>query len=364
MIDILKIMKKELDTPVHYSMQELMKTRSKYYNMLSERNDGKSFQVKHYCILDALLNGFKFIFLGRYAVDMKLADVNSYFDDVNYKVISKHYGKEIAFIKATASMLYVYVYDDSGNIIQDTDIGRYLDLAGAGHKKKAVFKNYRNIIYEEYVTTSGYLFNEPTELQHLVSTVLRSEDGQIFLLGNILIRLNPYLRDWGIGDCRKLKEGEIKAYEIDGVKVAVQRCENTAKLRNTGMFFGAARKSIVDGEYISMEYPHLPVKYDDCEILYSLNLVHENLGYVLSVLSHTDEQENTDIFLFVYPTEKYKCKRQIRTDYNGDINQTSSFVILNKGDVIVKKLIDKSRIFYSDNLTGTEFNMIRTKYKL
>lgn len=361
MVDVLKIMKKEIDSPLYYSIQRVMRENAKYYNLVSERNDGKSYQVKHYCVLDALLNGRKFLYMRRYSIEMKTIMVNSYFDDLNLNLLSRYYGKKIHHIECGGSSIDVFI-EVEGEVLKDINIGRYHNLAASSHITSNVFKNYANLIYEEYITNKGYLFNEPTELQHVVSTMLRSENGKIFLMGNIKYRNNPYMRDWGIKDWYKLNEGDIVTYIVDDAKIAIERCVNTAKLRNTSMFFGKARQNIVDGGFISVDMPHIPFPFAECKIEYNVKLEHENMTYILSLLTH---QEDNITFVYVYPLEeKMHCEREVRLDYDGNPMHTSKLIPITKGDYIMLEYLNMNKVFFSDNLTGTEFNAIRKNYNM
>lgn len=358
--NVVKLMKKHYTDDTYYNAQALFSVGAKYNNMLSVRNDGKSYQIKHYCLLDALINKHQFIYLRRYAVETKIVMVNSYFGDVDIEKMSKITGVEFDAIRCTAGEILAFKLGSDGKqMIEVAKLGRYFNLASAGHIKSNTFVNYKNIIYEEYVTEQGYLFDEPRKLQDIVSTVFRDNVGVVFLMGNILTRLNPYLREWGIADVKKMREGEIRTYECDGVKIAVEHCANTARSRGGGMFYGKAKDNIVEGGYITQSYPHLPLKYDDCVTNYALDLEHENMMYTLRLMSN---EEYGLTFVFIHPTEKMKCDRRITRNYNENRLYTAKLTPITKGDIIMVSLLKEDNIFYADNLTGTEFKQIRALY--
>lgn len=354
---IVKLMKKHYTNEMYYSAQNIFKIGADYNNLLSARNDGKSFQIKHYCLLDALINEKKMIYIRRYAVEQKIAMVESYFGDVDIPKMSKITGVEFDAIKCTAGEIIAVKYETE-RAVEVKKIGRYTNLASSGHIKSNTFVDYENLIYEEYVTEQGYLFDEPRRLQDVVSTVFRDRKGVVFLMGNILIRLNPYLREWGISDVRKMPEGEIRTYERDGVKIAVEHCANTAKKRGAKMFYGKARDNIVEGQYLTQVYPHLPIMFKKVNDLYTVDLEHENMFYTIRLIQFPEGM----FYAFIHPTEKMKSVRRVTKRYTSDPMFTPTLTEVTNGDKILLILLKRNDIFYADNLTGTEFNQIRSKY--
>lgn len=363
-IDIPEILDKYFSDDLHYNARNILKTEAQYFIMVSNRNDGKSYQVKHYCVLDALLNNRKFVYIRRYGVEMSAYQNSNYYEDLNYEQIHKvlkKYARELNFdvIEYYASRIWCVKYDDTtGKRKYIKEIGRTLELASGGHYKSNVFANYINAIFEEFLTNEGYLIGEPKKFQDVLSTILRDETGKAFLLGNQEVRSFPYVREWGLINFHKIKEKEIQLYKTDFALLACELCENTAKKRGENkMFFGKARAHIVDGGWNVHEVPHLPVDYRDCKSLYKLTLVHENMKYRMEVL------ENERLYLFVYPsTDKTDTKRVITKQYGASWWETPTLTSVTKGDMIVKELYKTGRVFYADNLTGTEVQAIAREY--
>lgn len=359
-MDIIKLMKKYFTDTNYYSMLNLLKQGTSYNVLLSARDTGKSFQVKHFILLDAILNDRYFVYIRRYGVEMKTVLVNSYWEDVKLPLINKICGTDYDAIQCVAGEIYMCKYVEGATTLKrEKRIGRTVVLASAGHIKSTVFKNYYNILLEEFITEQGYLFDEPRLLMDCISTILRDNAGLVFLLGNLIYRDFPYLGEWGLSHIFDLKSGEIQIYEIDGVKISVELCDNTASNRTLkSMFFGNAKKNIVGGEYVTQSQPHLPFNYKDAEPIYKLTILHSHMKYRLEVLEYKSQ-----LSLFVHPCGDGILTRRIVTkQWEYDLLSTRYLYGLTEGDNIVIDLIKKDCVYFSDNLTGTEFRKIIKEY--
>lgn len=367
MLDVAEILNKYFSDDSHYRMYDLLKTDSEYNIMVSNRNDGKSYQVKHYVILDSLLNDRKFVYMRRYGTEMTAYQNTSYYEDVNieqlHKVLKK-FAREISFdtIEYYSYRVWAVKYEKSGRRNYVKEIGRTMELATAGHFKSNVFLNCFNVLFEEFLTNEGYLIGEPQKFQHAVSTIMRDNTGKVFLLGNQEVRSFPYVREWGLIDFAQIKEKEIQRYKYENTNIACELCENTASKRTENkMFFGKARKNIVDGDWNVKEVPHLPVDYKICKSLYKLTLVHDNMKYRMEVLQDVEQL----LYLYIYPCITKDNTPRVITKFYGKSNlETPTLTYVLNGDIVVDKLFRAGRVFYADNLTGTEIGNIAREYGL
>ena len=176
----------------YYDISEMLKTKAEYMMLLGQRSNGKSYQVKKTVLEDFYYNGTKFIYLRRWKADIKQKEVSTYFDDIP---ISKFTNREYNSVKAMNGFIYLCKIED-GVIVEKLEMGRYCALNEYERYKSQVFMNYKNIVYEEFITDSIYLNDEPKLLQQFVSTVARLEKIRVFLIGNTLTRVCPYFHEW------------------------------------------------------------------------------------------------------------------------------------------------------------------------
>lgn len=344
----------------YYQLNNILAEKCEYNVLLGERSNGKSYAVKHHCIYDYFKNGNKFIYLRRFTVEIKNAMVEAYFNDVDIKKVSK--GKYDVIMAWRGGIYLGKTNAETGKIEKDVQIGLIMALSTSTHYKSMSLLEYKNIIFEEFITKTAYLPDECNQLQQLVSTVARRERIAVFLIGNTISRLCPYFNEWQLFNIPNQKQGTIEVYHMNTtqvdtngkpvvVNIAVELCENSGN--NSKMFFGSISHAITNGSWETDEQPHIPYKYEDCTLDYSLTIVVHNMMYRVNVM-HKD----SEYFLFVHPTKKIKTERVIQEQYHTSMLYTDKLVELTAGDRLTRLLLKLNKVTYSDNLTGTEFKNI------
>ena len=341
----------------YYSIDKIKKLDCEYNILLGERSNGKSYAVKQNALIEAWNDGILFVYLRRWQLETKANIVESYFSDAPVKAITS--GK-CNCISVYRNECFFSVIDDGGTITRIKKCGRVMYLSGAEHYKSMSFPNYGNIIFEEFITDGGYLYNETKLLFGLVSTVARRKAIKVWLIGNTISRLCPYFSEWELKNIPKQEQGTIEIYErytnqIDEngnqvvIKIAVEFCENSGN--NSKMFFGASQQMITSGAWETHPQPHLPKKYNEYEKLYSVLVEYNNLAYIIDVL------KDDNMLLYVYPfTHKNKSPKRVVTEkFSTNPFCTQNLTELCKGDKLIMELIKRGKICFSDNLTGSEF---------
>ena len=345
----------------YYDISEMLKTKAEYMMLLGQRSNGKSYQVKKTVLEDFYYNGTKFIYLRRWKADIKQKEVSTYFDDIP---ISKFTNREYNSVKAMNWFIYLCKIED-GVIVEKLEMGRYCALNEYERYKSQVFMNYKNIVYEEFITDSIYLNDEPKLLQQFVSTVARLEKIRVFLIGNTLTRVCPYFHEWCLENVLKQKQGtiEIYTYHMEDnveVKIAVEYCANTNN-KNT-MFFGQAARQIVTGEWDVKEVPKLPKQLYEYEKIYEVMVVYQAFKFVLELLV---ESKEGGIIVFVYPyTDKRKIQRVITDEFSDKPYVSKKLDIDKKPELLMLKALRMDKVCYSDNLTGSDFSKVIEKLKM
>ena len=346
----------------YYDISSLLATSATWLMLLGQRSNGKSYQVKKTCIEEAL-KGKKFVYLRRWKADLKESYVTDYFADMPVsKLTKKKYDKVVARAGRIYFVEIIREKTKSGEereIEKRTEIGRYCALNESERYKSQVFKDYQNIIYEEFITDDVYLNDEPRLLQQFVSTVFRLDKGRVFLVGNTLTRVCPYFSEWCLEGVLRQKQGTIEIYHYhieDGsiVDIAVEYCTNTNN-ENT-MFFGQAAKQIITGEWDVKEVPKLPRALYEYEMAYEILIVYQSFKFVMQLLV---ERKNGGLICYVYPyTKKRKIYRVITNEFS-DLPNVSSKLDLNKrAEKAIANALKLDKVCYSDNLTGSDFKKV------
>lgn len=208
-----------------------------------------------------------------------------------------------------------------------------------------------------------YIKNEPDRLMYLWSTIDRKRGVvELWLVGNSVSRVCPYINAWGLDKIfSKLKQGEIATKIIDNdgtiIKIAVEYCKSSG---GKNMAIGNASKMINSGSWETTPQPHLPKSLKDYKKLYTFGFQYKGFKFLCEYLK---DKETKEVCWFIYPfykdfsnkiivfSDEIKISKYWQRDiYNPSFN--------NDG---LKKLLatfKENKIFYSDDLCGTDFKQV------
>lgn len=341
----------------YYSLNKIKKEKAQYNLLLGERANGKSYSVKELVLTSAFNSNEEFIYLRRFELELKPNLIESYFSDSPVSAITNG---EYNCVSVYRKNIYFANVDDNGKITRGKRIGYAIHLSGAEHYKSTQYPKVTNLIFEEFITESMYLQNEVVVLMNLVSTVFRNRTGQCWLVGNTISRLCPYFSEWELRGIPKQKQGTIDIYNhntLDGnvIKIAVEYCES-ANNKNT-MFFGRAEKQIVTGAWECSEHPHLNKPLDNYDILYKVPYHYTDFKFMLNVLR---DKQSKDMLLYIYPYTKDldRFKHYVSNSFSENNLVTENLCQDIKGDKVCLYLLNRNKVVFSDNLTGSDFYQI------
>ena len=161
-----------------------------FMNILTgNRGCGKTFSFKQWSISDALKSGHQFLWVRRYATEIKIMR-KSFFDDMKAKFPNHEFS-------CTGSNKIGTFYCDK------KPIGKYIALSTSAIAKSSSFNEVDKIIFDEFLimgNTYKYLSDEVVLLLELIETVFRNREFQpdtikprgVYLLGNNITVANPY----------------------------------------------------------------------------------------------------------------------------------------------------------------------------
>ena len=146
----------------------------------------------------------------------------------------------------------------------------------------ASFLDVTNIIVEEFMSRSIYLANEPSRLMTFYSTVDRKRGTtKLWLVGNTVSRVCPYLIDWDLMDIMKnQKQGDINKKiihnEENDVSIAIEYCKNSG---GKTMTIGSAKSMIDSGEWQTDIQPKLPKSYKNYRVLFRFGFQYKTFKF-------------------------------------------------------------------------------------
>lgn len=375
---------------VHYNIDTIDKLGANFNLIIGERSNGKSYQVKHKKGILKYLNntityhdyytnkgkiieenikaGSRFVLMRRWREEISSDWVEKYFDDVDIlELTSGKYNCVTLFKKK----IYLSIYNtEDGSTKRGDVIGYVVALSTEQKYAGASYLDVNDIIFEEFMARGIYINNEPDKLMNFYSTVDRKRGTtRLWLVGNTISRVCPYLTDWGLMEIVKhQKQGEIHILWIptgevddDGipveVKIAIEYCKSTG---NSSYVIGKHKDMLNKGEWQSDPQPHLPKSYNCYKMLYRITFQYQSFKFIGEYLM---DKENKYTCWFIYPYAGI-IKDNILV-FSDSINispywQRDIYNPMIKNDKIKNLLqtFKQSNIFYASDLCGTDFKQV------
>lgn len=240
-----------------------------------------------------------------------------------------------------------------------------MSLSTEQHESGASYLDVEDIIFEEFMERGVYLAHESQKLMALYSTIDRKRGVvRLWLVGNTITRVNPYLYDWNLQKIvRKQKQGDIDVIDIpteDGecVKLAIEYCKSSG---GRSMTIGSSSKMIDSGAWQSFPQPKLSKSKKCYKINYRFVFQYQDFKFLCELLIDKDKPDN--IAWFIYP--KYNDIKKGTLVISDKIStspywQRDIYNLTIKNDRLKELLATfrESNIFYSDDLTGTDFKQL------
>ena len=360
---------------VYYNIDRIDQENALFNVIYGERSGGKSFQAKHKKGIIPYLESIikdgverdRFVLMRRYEVETKTDKIEDYFKDVDIASLTDNKYNSFEVFKKRIYLLYVD--PETGKKTKGDYIGYVVPLNMEQHYAGGSYLDVKNIIFEEFISRKDpYLADEPNKFLNFWNTVDRKRGiVRCWLLGNSISRICPYFPEWGLMDIvKKQKIGTIiSTYADTGsideetgetikIKIAIEYCDNSAK---QGITFGTHANMMNRGEWQSDPQPCLPKSRKEYTKKFAIGFQFNTFKFMGELLQ---DPESKNLIWFIYPHEKeFKKKLLIISDtvksdiyYQRDIYNPT---IKNERLKEILNTFRESNIFYSDDLTGTDF---------
>lgn len=337
-----------------------------YYMAYGERSDGKTYSALSMALRNYFKRGEQFAYIRRYGEDIRKKQLSNLFSGhIENGVIEDLSNGEWTSVDYTANKFrFSRVNDDGAVEYSEEPFGFAFDLNSMEHYKSISFPKITTIIFDEFMSRTGYLPNEFVLFGNTLSTIIRLRDNvKIFMLGNTVNKYCPYFNEMGLSHIKEQKQGTVDVYQYGDsqLKVVVEYCPSSHKHggKASDVYFAFDNpqlKMITTGSWEIAIYPHLDMKYKPKDIAaqffidFDKELLH---GKVISlpncapfVFLHRKttpiQDELKDI---VYCQEPSPLPNRIvgMTKHHDNL---SKFIIT---------CLNESRIFYSENEVGEVF---------
>lgn len=348
---------------VHYNIDNLDKEDANFNLIIGEKSNGKSYQIKHKKGVEHYLEtGKRFILMRRWEADITSLWIEKYFSDVDVAKLTKNKYNCITSYRKT---LYFSKYDvETGKTKRGEPIGYVVALSTEQHMSSASFLDVDIIIFEEFIERGSYLqgMNEPDKMMIFYSTIDRKRGTtKVYMAGNSITKVCPYFKAWGLDKIfKEIKQGEIKTKiihnEENDVKLAVEFCQSSG---GKTMAIGNAKNMIDKGAWQTSPQPKLPESYKNYKVCFQIGFLYQGFKFLGEYIRNS----KWEYIWFIKPYNKeFKDKLIVFSDeiktspyWQRDIYNPSF-----ENDTIKKVLqtFKENAIFYSDDLTGTDFKQV------
>lgn len=340
-----------------------LKSRNSLINMLfGERSNGKSYQIKHKILMPEWFEHHnRFMYVRRWKDEITQFTIEQYFADVD---IEKLTDGKYNTVQLWRKKIYLAKYDtETMKTAKGDYIGYAVVLSQEQNLAGGSFLDVTNIVFEEFMSRSMYIAKEPEKLSNLFSTIDRKRGTtKIWLVGNTITRSNPYLTEWGIlKNVMRLKQGDIFTLPIEiseniYISLSVEHCFSTG---DTSFVIGKNASMINSGDWQSEPQPKLPESKKNYDVVFRCLFIYKSFQFIGEVL----RKDNNKIW-FIYPRKDSKIKPNILI-FSDIVNQSKYWQsdiyhckVKNQRILNYCDLFTEDNIFYSDDLTGTDFKNV------
>ena len=371
---------------IYYNVDPIDKLGATINILYGERSNGKSYQLKHkkgiypylrgaksyrrdYTDKDTIIEenikaGTRFILLRRQKEEISSEKVLEYLKDIDIMELT---GDKYNCFDIYRKAIYLAVYDnETGKTKRYDKIGYLMALSTEQNYAGANYNDVHDIILEEFMSRSTYLSHEPDKLMNLYSTVDRKRGTtRLWLCGNTISRVCPYLEDWGLMDLmRGMNQGDIRTRWVetgevddDGNRIAVllalEWCKHSGR---SSFIIGKHANMLNKGDWQSDPQPHLKYSLKEYKFLYRIGFQYQSFKFLADYIM--DKDYNTCWYVYPYDKE-FKDNLLVFSDiikeskywqkdiYNPSINNDNLKNLL--------QTFRENKIFYATDLVGTDF---------
>lgn len=261
-----------------YSLSRIIKRDAQYNIIIGERSNGKTYAVLKYALDEFVKSGHQLGIIRRWQDDFKGKRGQTMFDSlVSNGEITKATKGEYTGIYYQSSRWYLMRLDEKNEkILSEKPFAYAFSISSMEHDKSTSYPEIVNILFDEFLTRSGYLPDEFVLYMNVLSTIIRHRNNvRIFMCGNTVNKYSPYFTEMGLTNITKMQKGDIDVYEYgqSGLRVAVEYSDNPQKDKPSDVYFAFdnPKLSMITGKGQTWEiniYPHCPCKYTSGDIVY------------------------------------------------------------------------------------------------
>lgn len=353
---------------LYYNIAPIDNTGAIYRMIVGQRSNGKTYSVCKHIIEDYFNEGKIGAYIRRYEESITPKNLQRLFNPHLQLIweLSEHKWNSIFY---RSKEFHLCAIDSEGNIIAKDDTAFCITAAiNTSESTKGEDRGeVHTIVFDEFMTRSGYLNNEFVRFMNLLSTLIRDrENAIVYMLANTVNKYCPYFAEMGLKNIDKLAQGEIAVYTYGSsdLTVAVELCDEVQATKHTASkyfaFDNPQLQMITRGAWEFQIYPRAPYKILPEDIVLKFYIQFAEQLLACEVVHSTLKQYCNDVFIFVHPQTKDISIDDNTIMYVSDFSSCRMHVRFLKdqptdGHKLIYSLIQRKAVCFSDNDTGEVF---------
>lgn len=302
----------EKELQMYYDIGPIDDTNAVYRLIIGQRSNGKTYSVCKHMVENYFARGERSAYIRRYDEDIQPKHLSSLFAP-HYKLIEELSGGEYNSVYYRAKEFHLCYIDEDGKVERKDPVAFCVtaSINTAEHTKGQDRGEIHLVLFDEFMTRTGYLKNEFIQYCNLLSSLIRNRSNTvIYMCANTVNRYCPYFEEMGLKDVETMPQGQVYVYTYNNadLTVAVEYCDPvkaTEKVASKYFAFDNPQlEMITTGAWELMAYPHPPYKIFEEDILYKFYICFGEQILCGEIIHPTVKPHNTDLFIFIHPQTK------------------------------------------------------------
>ena len=343
----------------YYTLNRIKEKNAQYNIIFGERSNGKTYAVDIEGIQNFINTGEQMAIIRRYGEDFTGKRGSTMFDSiVNNEEITKRTGGEWTGVYYYSSRWYLCRYENNKRITHETPFAYGFALSAMEHDKSTAYPNITTILFDEFLSRTGYLPDEFVIFMNVLSTIIRDRTNvKIYMLGNTVNKYCPYFAEMGLKHIKEMESGDIDVYKYGDSEllVAVEYTPTNKRGKASDFYFAFdnPKLSMITGGAWELEiYPHCPVKYKPKDILFTYFIKFDDNLLQCEIVYH-----DKLYFTFIHPKTTELKQPEKDLIYSPEFSPLPNMRRkITKPQTPMEKKIAQffidDKVFYSDNDTG------------
>lgn len=343
----------------YYSLDKIKSKKARYNIIFGERSNGKTYASLKEGLSNYIKSGKQMAYIRRYSEDFTgKRGVTLFAGLVANNIISNLTKNEWSDVTYYASKWYLCRYEEDKIIKDKKPFCFGFAISAQEHDKSTQYPDVTTIVFDEFLSRTGYLTDEFVLYMNTLSTIIRDRnDVTIYMLGNTVNKFCPYFSEMGLKHIRDMKQGDIDVYQYgqSNLTVAVEYAKPSSASKDSDVYFAFDNpklKMITGGDWEIDIYPHAPTKIKPKDIVYSFFIIFDGTTLQGDVVAQ-GRSNYIYIHLKTTPIQNPDHDLIYTTEYDPRPNYRR--IITSPVDNIDKRIASyfkADKVFFQDNEVG------------